>query len=144
MRCDPSRAEQQWELVLPSCDVGVLIAQPTGIYNIPRRYPRCEAARRGTFLSVLMIGDKCSCLRAKPAHLVGHLPPTVKTAEKANVRASRVLIVTPKSPASERKTSDETAQAQTEADSSGLASSKVAKGHDHLARFAMVLAPLTA
>src|SRR6266581_8397356 len=26
------------------------------------------------FLPVLMIGGKCSCLRAKPAHIPGHLP----------------------------------------------------------------------
>jgi hypothetical protein len=41
-----------------------------------------EARYRALFLAMfmlmLMIGVKHSCLRAKPAHLVGHLPPGVE------------------------------------------------------------------
>ena len=37
---------------------------------------RCGAVCPGTFLSVLMIGVKCSRFRAKAAHISGHLPDT--------------------------------------------------------------------
>jgi hypothetical protein len=41
------------------------------ISTIPGRYPRCGAGCPGTFLSVLMIGVKCSCFRAKAAQVSG-------------------------------------------------------------------------
>ena len=42
--------------------------------------PRCGAVCPGTFTPVLKIEGKCSRLRAKPAHFVGHLPILHKSA----------------------------------------------------------------
>src|SRR2546425_6943257 len=43
------------------------------IDNFQRKSTRWRALFPGTFLPVLMIGGKCSCLRAKAAHFSGHL-----------------------------------------------------------------------
>jgi hypothetical protein len=45
------------------------------IYTIPCRYPRCGALCPGTCIPVLMFRVKCSCFRAKAAHMSRHLPP---------------------------------------------------------------------
>ena len=44
------------------------------IYSIAMNEARCGAVCHRKFVPVLKIGGKCSCLRAKPAHIPGHLP----------------------------------------------------------------------
>jgi len=44
------------------------------IYTFPFQSPRCGAGCPGMFLPVLMTLGKCSCFRAKAAHISGHLP----------------------------------------------------------------------
>jgi hypothetical protein len=44
------------------------------IYKFGKRYTRWRAVFPGDFVLVLTFEGKCSYLRAKSAHLVGHLP----------------------------------------------------------------------
>ena len=48
------------------------------IYSIAMNEARCGAVCHRKFVPVLKIGGKCSCVRAKPAHFPGHLPPTIR------------------------------------------------------------------
>ena len=49
-------------------------SQKRPIYSISMDEARCGGACPGKFVPVLMIGGKCSCFRAKPAHFSGQLP----------------------------------------------------------------------
>jgi len=44
------------------------------MYSICMDEARCGAVCPGKFVPVLKTLGKCSCLRAKPAHISGHLP----------------------------------------------------------------------
>ena len=44
------------------------------IYIFGKPYARRDAVLPGKFVRVLKIEGKCSCLRAKAAHISGHLP----------------------------------------------------------------------
>jgi hypothetical protein len=48
-----------------------------GIYKVSMEEARCGAVCPGNFVPVLTCEGKCSRLRAKLAHMVGHLPRTL-------------------------------------------------------------------
>ena len=54
---------------------GMLSAVEVSIYRMLVKKPRCDVVCQDTLVRVLIIKGKCLYLRAKFAHLAGHLPP---------------------------------------------------------------------
>ena len=68
-----------------ACQPDVNLSRGTQLTRVENRMPEGERVDQAKFVRVLKIEGKCSCLRAKAAHIPGHLPPQVLGARVAAI-----------------------------------------------------------